>query len=284
MFSILIVAKNEASCIEGCLRSLAPCDDIVLYDSYSVDNTCEIAVHHGARVIRRPDQDLSCSFGGDEGFHRTWGVKEIAFKYSWVFTIDADERLNTSLISELCSIAASPHGRYVAYRLRRRDIWGDHHLRYVQASPWFIRFFRPESISYDRLINCRTVVSGAVGQLYSSFDHYPFVHGLSHWIDKHNSYSTSEARQILVNRHNRLSFSPYYTFFCGDVNQRRYHQKELFYRLPARPLFKFILLYFFKLGFLDGRAGLAYSLLQSFYELLIVLKVKELTTMKVLHD
>jgi hypothetical protein len=44
------------------------------------------------------------------------------------------------------------------------------------------------------------------------------------------------------------------------------------------------LLYFFKLGFLDGRAGLAYSLLQSFYELLIVLKVKELTTMKVLHD
>jgi hypothetical protein len=67
-------------------------------------------------------------------------------------------------------------------------------------------------------------------------------------------------------------------FFERDFNERRYHQKELFYRLPARPLAKFLLLYLGKRGFLDGRAGLTYAVLQSFYEYMIVLKTRELET------
>ena len=61
-----------------------------------------------------------------------------------------------------------------------------------------------------------------------------------------------------------------------DFNLRRFHQKELFYRLPARPLIKFLLLYVLKCGFLDGRPGFTYALLQSIYEAMIVLKVQEL--------
>ena len=64
--------------------------------------------------------------------------------------------------------------------------------------------------------------------------------------------------------------------FEADFNRRRFHQKELFYRLPARPLFKFFLLYLLKRGFLDGTPGFAYALLQSIYEYFIVLKVREL--------
>jgi hypothetical protein len=59
-------------------------------------------------------------------------------------------------------------------------------------------------------------------------------------------------------------------------SERRAHQKEAFYRMPARPLIKFLLLYIAKRGFLDGGAGLAYSVLQSFYEYMIVLKTREL--------
>ena len=65
-------------------------------------------------------------------------------------------------------------------------------------------------------------------------------------------------------------------FFERDFNRRRFHQKELFCRLPARPLIKFLLLYVLKRGFLDGRPGLTYALLQSIYEAMIVLKVQEL--------
>ena len=65
-------------------------------------------------------------------------------------------------------------------------------------------------------------------------------------------------------------------FVNRDFNDRRFHQKELFYRLPFRPVLKFFLIYVARLGFLDGRAGLTYALLQSIYEYMIVLKTREL--------
>ena len=65
-------------------------------------------------------------------------------------------------------------------------------------------------------------------------------------------------------------------FFARDFHRRRYHQKALFYRVPGRPIAKFLLLYVGKRGFLDGRAGLTYSVLQSIYEYFIVLKTREL--------
>ena len=63
-----------------------------------------------------------------------------------------------------------------------------------------------------------------------------------------------------------------------DFNQRRSYQKALFYRLPARPVVKFLLFYLIRMGFLDGVAGLRYSILQSIYEYMIVLKVKEMNS------
>ena len=65
-------------------------------------------------------------------------------------------------------------------------------------------------------------------------------------------------------------------FTAKDFNERRFHQKELFYRLPFRPVIKFLILYIGKRGFLDGHAGLTYAILQSIYEYFIVLKTREL--------
>jgi len=146
----------------------------------------------------------------------------------------------------------------------------------VQTSPWYIRFFRPEFVHYERLVNPITVVDGPVGDLQHPLDHYPFSKGLSHWIARHNSYSSFEAQQILQNRASQEPFRLRAAFLERDFNRRRFHQKELFYRLPARPLIKFLLLYVLKRGFLDGRPGFTYALLQSIYEAFIVLKVQEL--------
>jgi hypothetical protein len=100
---------------------------------------------------------------------------------------------------------------------------------------------------------------------------------MAHWLTRHNSYSSLEALQILRNRADGQQFSLMQAFFSKDRNKRRFHQKELFYRTPARPLLKFFLLYLGKRGFLDGRAGFNYAMLQSFYESMIVLKTRELT-------
>lgn len=280
MFSCLLLTKNEESTIATCLTSLLPCDDIVVYDSYSSDRTLEIASQFGARIVQRTCQDPGLPFGGDEGFHRTWGLRNIHFKHDWLFVIDSDECITPSLFRELLLISDLDVCDFHAYRVLRRDFFLGRHLKHAQASPFYVRFLRPQYVRYDRLINTVTVVDGPVGQLCNSLDHFPFAKGIHHWLDRHNSYSTFEAQQILHNRHSQQRFSIRAAFLERDFNRRRFHQKELFYRLPARPLIKFLLLYVLKRGFLDGRPGFTYALLQSIYEAMIVLKVQELEQSK----
>jgi glycosyltransferase involved in cell wall biosynthesis len=279
--SVLVPTKNEELDLRGCLESVSWCDDIVVYDSYSSDGTLAVAEQSGARVVRRPGQDQSIAFGGDEAHHRTWGIREIEFNNPWLLVLDADERLSSDAASEIMDaihegglrarlgVCVEP----VAYQIRRRDFLFGRHLKYVQATPWYIRLFRPEFVHYERLVNPVTVVNGPIGKLDAWIDHYPFSKGFAHWIDKHNSYSSLEAKQAYLSYEN---FSLRLVFFAKDFSLRRRNQKQLFLRLPARPLVKFILLYFFKLGFLDGPAGFTYALLQSIYEYFIILKLLEL--------
>lgn len=268
MLSVLILTKNEEHDLPGCLKSVAWCSDIVVYDSCSVDSTQSIAKSVGARVIERSFDNWSS--------HQNWGLRNIDFRYPWVFYIDADERLTPEAAAELIAIARTNDPVSVAFRIRRRDFFQGHQLRYVQTSSYYIRMFRPQFVHYERLVNPVTIVDGPVGDLQHPLDHYPFSKGLEHWLGRHNSYSTFEAQQILLNRSGKEPFSLRSVFFEPDFNRRRFHQKELFYRLPARPFIKFLLLYIIKRGFLDGRAGFTYALLQSIYEVMIVLKVHEL--------
>jgi glycosyltransferase involved in cell wall biosynthesis len=274
MVSVLIPTKNEQRDLPGCLQSVAWSDDVHVYDSHSTDNTVSIAQQAGARVTLRPSQDQQY-FGGDESAHKNWALNNIPFKHEWVLHLDADERATPELVANVLAAAGQPT-RNVAFRIQRRDFFLDTWLKHVQTSPFYVRLFRPDKLRYERLINPVSIVDGPTGDLGGFIDHYPFSKGMSHWIDRHNVYSTLEARQIVENRGVNRPFSLRAAFTAPDFHERRFHQKELFYRLPARPLIKFAILYFGKLGMLDGRAGLTYAMLQSFYEYMIVLKTREL--------
>ena len=271
MISFLVLTKNEQADLPGCLDSISWSDDVVVYDSLSVDNTVEIAKAKNCRVVSRKFDNWSS--------HQNWGLQNIEFRNRWVFYIDADERLSKSVISELQQIASIPVAdqAFVAYRIQRRDFFQGKHLKHVQTSPWYIRFFIPAFITYDRLVNPVTLVSGKIGNLNSYLDHYPFSKGLSHWFIRHDSYSSLEALQIINNRKSHSSFSLKSALFSPDFNVKRFHQKELFYRLPFRPLVKFLILYLVKRGFLDGNPGFTYAVLQSIYEYMIVFKVREMS-------
>ena len=268
MISVLILTKNEERDLPGCLASVAWCDDIHVYDSYSTDQTVSIARTAGATVTQREFDNWAA--------HQNWGVRNIAFRHPWVFYIDADERVTPELRSAM-QAAVSHAGENVAFRVQRRDFLLGTWLKHVQASPFYIRLFRPERVSYERLVNPVTRVEGPVATIGGYLDHFPFSKGTAHWLARHNSYSSLEAQQIDLNRQGRIDFSLRKALFERDFNERRYHQKELFYRLPARPLLKFCLLYFAKRGLLDGRAGFTYATLQAFYEYMIVLKQRELS-------
>jgi glycosyltransferase involved in cell wall biosynthesis len=264
MISILILTRNEQDNLPGCIESVAWSDDIHVFDSYSTDETIAIAQAKGARVTQRQFDNWSA--------HQNWGLRNLPFKYPWVFYIDADERVTPELREQLRRAALDPGG-LDAFRVQRRDFFQGRWLRHVQVSSFYIRLFRPEKMRYERLVNPVSIVDGEVGELPGYLDHFPFSKGISHWIERHNQYSTLEARQI---RGHAAEFSLWSAFFEKDFHRRRFHQKEAFFRLPARPLLKFLLLYLGKRGFLDGRPGFIYCVLQAIYEYMIVLKEGEL--------
>jgi glycosyltransferase involved in cell wall biosynthesis len=267
VISVLVLTKNEEQDLPGCLESVAWSDDVHVLDSMSTDRTVAIARERGAQITQRCFDNWAA--------HQNWALQNVPFRYPWVFYIDADERVTPALRDAMIAAVQSP-GEMVAFRVERRDFLLGTWLRHVQASAFYMRLFRPEKMRYERLVNPVSIPDGPVGQVAGYLDHYPFSKGLSHWIARHNAYSTLEAQQIAANRRSGVPFSLSATITEKDFHKRRYHQKELFYRLPCRPLAKFLLLYLLKCGFLDGRAGLMYSLLQSIYEYFIVLKTREL--------
>lgn len=274
MISVLILTKNEELDLPDCLQSVAWSDDILVLDSYSTDRTLEIATASGARTAQRSFDHYAAQ--------RNAGLHDFGFKYPWVLILDADERVPKPLCEELLRFVESAvvNAATSAGRIRRRDYLEGTWLKYSQLSPFYIRLVRPANVHYEREVNEILKVEGAIHNFDEPFDHHPFSKGMTHWLAKHNVYSSMEANLVLKSRRGEAPFSLTKALFARDFNIRRYHQKELFYRLPARPLIKFILMYIVKLGFLDGRAGFTYARLQSFYEYMIVLKTRELEDQK----
>jgi glycosyltransferase involved in cell wall biosynthesis len=264
--SVLILTRNEQQDLPGCLASVAWSDDVHVLDSLSTDRTREIAREAGAQVTER-------AFDGYAS-QRNAGLR-LPFRHPWLLVLDADERVPPALAREIEAFVqgAGTHVDVAAARMRRRDIWWGTWLRRSQISPFYVRLLRPERARYEREINEVLVVDGPIADLAQPFDHYPFSKGLDHWLDKHNTYSRMEAQLILSRSVPQPSWRT--ALFGADFNERRVHQKAIFYRLPARPLIKLAYMLVWRRGVLDGVAGIRYALLQTIYEYLIVLKVKE---------
>ena len=275
MLSVLILTKNESADLPACLRSIAFSDDIHVLDSHSTDQTVPLAQAAGAIVHLH-------AFTGYAA-QRNHGL-ELPFKHPWLLILDADEIVPPALAAELQDIAQTAPQTISAYRLRRRDYLFNTWLKHAQISPFYIRLVRPGHARYTREINEVLEVTGLVADLKHPLDHYPFSKGIAHWVAKHNLYSTMEAALIHSQNsgtqqgltHPRLRIALGFGHPRPDFHTRRLHQKALFYKLPARPLLKWLYMVVLRGAILDGPAGLTYATLQSIYEYLITLKTKEL--------
>ncbi len=267
MISVLILTLNEENNLPACLDTVAWCDDIHVLDSFSTDRTVEIARLRGAHVTLRKFDSFAQ--------HQNWALQNLPFRHPWVFYFDADERVTPELAQAMQLAVLNP-GPNVAFRVFRRDFFLATWLKHVQVTKYYDRLFRPDKMRYERLGHCISKPDGPVGTLAGYLDHFPFSKGLAEWVQKHNFYSTQEAEQIVMNRasgsklHIAALFNPF------NRKEFRRNLKELYYKLPFRQLVKFCYMYFFKLGFLDGRAGFTYCVLIAFYEYLIAAKAREL--------
>lgn len=268
----LVVVRNEQSDIASCIDSFRPASiPVTVIDTGSTDSTCAVAAEHGASVVQMPCGDL---FDGDEASFRNTTLDYFVLLSQWVIILDADEQLPQSTALSLREEVAQVPASYSAISLLRQDHFYSRPLRFCQQTSLFTRILRPQECRYQRRINPVIVTKNPVFSSSLQFDHYPFSKGITPWVHRHNSYSSLES--VEIHNANLQNVSLYTALFSNDQALRRLHLKSIYYRLPFRPLIKFFLLYILKLGFLDGKAGLTFCLLISFYELLILLKESEL--------
>jgi glycosyltransferase involved in cell wall biosynthesis len=267
MISVLILTRNEESDLPGALASVAWSNDIHILDSHSTDRTVALAQAAGAHVHQRVFDNYAAQ--------RNFGL-QLPFAHPWLFLLDADERSTPALSEEMQRVLQTTPPEISAFRLRRRDFLFGTWLRHAQLSPFYIRLVRPGRARYTRAINEVLEIDGPIADLTQPLDHFPFSKGIAHWVAKHNQYSSMEAQ--LIAAHAGLRNPSLRTALRDpDFHTRRRHQKALFYKLPGRPLIKWLYLAIWRGGLLDGSAGLAYATLQAFYEYLIVLKTREHT-------
>jgi len=270
MISVLILTKNEESDLPGCLKSVAWSDDIHVFDSNSTDRTAEIAGAAGATVTAR-------AFDG-YAKQRNAALHGLKYKHPWVLILDADEKVPAESVAALRAATASAADGVAAFRLSRRDhLWG-RWLKHAQMTPYYTRLVRPDRVKYEREVNEVLVADGEVADLPVYFDHFPFSKGMKHWLDKHNTYSTMEAERWVEEQREAVPFSWKKALGSKDFAERRYHQKGLFYRMPLRPVTKWLYMMLARRAFLDGMPGVTVATLQAIYEYFIVLKQRELTS------
>ncbi len=265
--SILILTLNEAANLPRCLESVSWSDDVVVLDSGSIDGTVEIARSAGARIFERKLDNWAA--------HLNWAVTSIPFRHPWVYYSDADEVVTPELRDEMLAIAKHHESASVAYRVRYRNFFMGRWIKHCSTYPvWVYRFFRPEKIRWERLVNPVPVIDGPEGRLKNHFLHYSFNKGLSAWFEKHNRYSQQEAEEGC--RSQAVGGLRPAHLFSTDGMIRRRALKELSFRLPFRPTLHFCYRYFLRRGFLDGRPGLTFCRMMAIYEYMMVVKMEEI--------
>jgi glycosyltransferase involved in cell wall biosynthesis len=265
VFSILILTKNEEANIPACLDSVSWCDDVVVLDSHSSDSTRELAKARSARVFERAFDDF--------GAQRNYALEHIDFRYPWVFHLDADERFNEALRRE-CEgvIAAEKHSAYfVANRIIFLGRWIKHSSQYPYHQVRLVKRGEARFAKSGHGQREDAALRG-LGYLKMPYDHLNFSKGISDWVDRHNRYSTEEASESQELRTGPIPLSQ---IVSPDPIARKRALKRLHARLPGRWVFKFLFLYLWKGGFLDGYPGFAYCALNGFYDFLIATKIQE---------
>ncbi|YAF94772.1 MAG: glycosyltransferase family 2 protein [Nodularia sp. CChRGM 3473] len=270
MLSIYILTYNEELDIAACIESAMLSDDIIVVDSCSSDRTVEIASRYPVRTVQHAFES--------HGRQRTWMLESIAPKYEWIYILEADERMTPELFAEC--IQATQNSDYIGYYVAERVMFMNRWIRYSTQYPRYqLRLFRHGKVWFtDYGHTEREVCEGATSFLKETYPHYTCSKGLSRWIEKHNRYSTDEAKETLYQiEQGNVNWRD---LFVGKTEvERRRALKDLSLRLPARPFLRFLYMYFILGGCLDGRAGMAWCTLQAFYEYLILLKVWEMKYM-----
>jgi len=266
--TIAIPARNEERNLPDCLAAIGNgfAREVVLLDSQSTDRTREIAEAAGVRV-------LDFQWDGKFPKKRNWFLRNHPPATAWVLFLDADEYVTDAFKREVRKALAAPDEvgfwlNYTVYFLGR-ELHGGYPLRKLAL-------FRVEAGEYERIdeeqwsrldmeVHEHPVLSGKVGVIRAKIDHQDF-RGVSHYVAKHNEYSSWEAARYLGNLRN-------------VAKQARWTWKQrvkyTLMRSPCIGIAYFLGSYCVMGGWRDGARGLAFTILKMAYFTQVYCKICE---------
>jgi len=272
--SAIILTYNEEQHIERCINSLlSTVDEILVVDSFSQDKTVEIAENLDAKVYQNPFINQAEQFN--------WALSNCSLKSDWILRIDADEFLDNhkkiNLKEYLSDLSSNVNGLLI----RRKIIFMGQALLHGGWYPkWNLRIFkRGLGQCENRWMDEHIVLLEGVSQEIQLDFVDENLNNLSWWTDKHNRYATREMVDLLDVQYKIFRQDTVRPKFFGTSEQRRRWMKRRYVNLPLsiRPMIYFIYRYFFRLGFMDGKSGLIWHVLQGFwYRFLVDTKIFEL--------
>jgi glycosyltransferase involved in cell wall biosynthesis len=243
--SVLVVAKNEAHNLPGCLASASWADErVVVVDPASRDATLEIANREADVVVLR-------TF---DHFANQRNAALPLVSGDWVLSIDADERVTPALVAEIRRVISDPATSDRGFRVPiRSEILGREFAFSGTQHDLPLRLFRRDSGHWVGLVHETVELNGSIGSLQNELRHKTLP-TMSVFLNKVNDYTTLEAQGLAGSR-------------------RRYRASDL----TLRPLWTFFKLYIFKQGFRDGVEGFMFCALSGVSAAVRAWKHRELT-------
>lgn len=222
MITAIIPTLNEEEFIEEAIASVAFADEIIVIDSFSTDRTVELAEAHEVKIVQRKFDN----FSNQKNY-----ALDLA-SHDWIYVLDADERVSQALQSEILEAVDHP-GDCVGFYAFRTFYFKGERIRYGGwQTDKVIRLFKKDSCRYDgKLVHEKIEYDGEIGFLKNRIDHFSF-RGMEQYKGKLDLYARLQARELM----------------------QVYKEIPLGHRW-VKPGFRFLVLYFIRFGFLDGKHG-----------------------------
>lgn len=220
--SVVIITKNEASNIGQCVESANFANEILVLDSGSTDNTVQLAIDAGAKVIETDWPGF--------GLQKNRGIDYAG--NDWIFSLDADERISQNLAKEILSVINKPE--FSVFDVPRSSFFISKFMKHSGWSPDRTkRLFKKHAARFtDHQVHEHLETNQKIGHLKESLIHYSYL-DVETVLKKINHYSSAGAIDLVKKGRK------------GSLSSAIGHGS-----------WSFIRTYFIKLGFLDGKEGL----------------------------
>jgi len=244
--AVVMISLNEGHNLKDVCENLNGwAQEVFLVDSYSKDDTIDIALNYGINTVQRRFR----------GFGDQWNfaLNELPIQSPWVMKLDPDERLTEELKNNISQMINN--NQYDAFCIKRRLWFMGKQMPVYQK---LIRIWRNGSCRFSNvLVNEHPIIEGLVKYVVGDLEHHDSPN-LDHWLEKQNRYTTSEA----ITTYQKKPLSDKEILF-GTSIQRRMWLKKNFYKFPFRYFLLFLYHFLYQGAYRAGREGYIWSRLRT---------------------